>query len=366
MSYVLTFIISFLTAMAVVPTMIRMARIRGWYDSVGGRKLHKGKIPRLGGVGIACGFFVAVVIVYFIYNPLGKLRSPGMRFWLLMAVGAGYQILGLVDDFIGLAARLKFVVQIALAIAVVALGYGFSYVEVPFAPYRLTLGVFGPAITVLWIVGVANAVNLIDGMDGLAGGLAFISSATWVVLFYMNAQYLPAIVATAAGGAILGFLFFNFPPANIFMGDSGSLFIGFLLAIVPLLGGVQYQGETGLLPAITICLIPLLDTVSAILRRWRIGVSFFTADRFHVHHKLLNLGFNVRQTLAILYGLDVLLSAAAVSTIYVSMRISFILMVTSWVLVLAFYLALHYLKQNEVKLIARPEESRRFNEEPEE
>lgn len=373
MSFLLTFVLSFLACAAFLPIVLKIARANGWYDSTGGRKIHTGNIPRLGGVGMALAFFVTFLIVYAVYSPLGKLPSPGLRFWFLLVIGLGFHLLGLADDFVDLRGRLKFVIQILLGLAVIALGFGFTVIELPFPPFELRLGIFGPIITLLWIVGLCNAMNLIDGLDGLAGGVAFIGCALWAVLFYMQAQYLPAIVATAAGGAILGFLFFNFPPASIFMGDSGSLFLGFILAILPLLGNARSQGETGLLQAITISLVPLLDTVAAILRRWRHGVSFFTADRYHIHHKLLNLGFDIRQVLVIIYGLCMILGAAVLSTIYTSGTLGFIFMVLSWALVGGFFVVLHYLKENKVKLIRRGEvaeerSARRdaFNKEPEE
>jgi UDP-GlcNAc:undecaprenyl-phosphate GlcNAc-1-phosphate transferase len=351
MSYLLTFIISLFLCLAIIPGVLRVARSRGWFDRAGARKIHTGQVPRLGGIGIALSFFATTVLVYVIFSPSGKLPSPGFRFWLLMLVGLGFNVLGLIDDFVELGGRLKLVFQVLLAVAVVALGFGFTVLELPFAPYRVELGVLGPILTVLWIVGICNAINLIDGMDGLAGGVAFIACATWAVLFYKDAQYLPAIAATAAGGAILGFLFFNFPPANIFMGDSGSLLLGFLIAVIPLLGSVAYERETGLLPAVTIALVPIFDTVSAVLRRWRLGVSLFTPDQFHIHHKLLNLGFSTRQSLVIVYGLCVFLGAAVLVATLIGARAGFALMIASWAIVGAFFLVMHYLKVKKVRLL---------------
>jgi UDP-GlcNAc:undecaprenyl-phosphate GlcNAc-1-phosphate transferase len=203
---------------------------------------------------------------------------------------------------------------------------------------------------VLWIVGIANAVNLLDGMDGLAGGISLIGVAVWAILFFKSGQSLPAQAACAAAGAILGFLFFNFPPASIFMGDSGSLFLGYLLAVLPLLGYSQNQMESGLVPAITVCLIPILDTFAAILRRWRRGVSFLTPDKYHVHHKLLNLGFSTRQILAIIYTLCIVLGACVLAGIYVSPFLSFVLMMAGWAVCGSIFVVLHFLKKNNIRL----------------
>ena len=365
MSYLLTFIVSLFLCLAMIPVVLRISHSRGWYDRSGGRKIHVGQVPRLGGVGIAISFFATTVFVYMLFGPSGRLPSPGIRFWILMFVGLCFNVLGLIDDFADLKGRLKLVIQVILAIAVVALGFGFTVLELPFAPYRINLGVVGSILTVLWIVGICNAINLIDGMDGLAGGVVFIACATWAVLFYKDAQYLPAIAATAAGGAILGFLFFNFPPANIFMGDSGSLLLGFLIAVIPLLGSVGHEGETGLLPAVTIALVPLLDTLSAVLRRWRLGISFFTPDQFHIHHKLLNLGFNTRQALVIIYALCVILGAAAIVATRIGSSSGFVLMLVSWAVVGAFFLVMHYLKVKKVRLLNKSAmESSHFGDGP--
>jgi UDP-GlcNAc:undecaprenyl-phosphate GlcNAc-1-phosphate transferase len=365
MSYLLTFVFSFILSVGLIPLILRISRKRGWYDGKDARKLHEGDIPRLGGVGMAIGFFVSIIAVYSVFAAMGRLPSVDWRFWAMLGIGAGFHVLGLLDDFLDLRARLKFLVQVALALAVVVAGFGFTIIEVPFSPYIINLGILGPPITLLWIVGICNAINLMDGIDGLAGGVTFIAAAIWAVLFYKNFQYLPAMVATAAGGAILGFLFFNFPPANIFMGDSGSLLLGFILAVLPLLGGKWNQGTTGLLTAVTICFVPIMDTIAAVIRRWRAGLSFFTPDRFHVHHKLLNLGFSTRQVLAIVYALCVLAGASALCTIYLRDSLAFVFMVLSWALIGIFFIILHFLKENEVKLINRPDGDRKhFGDDP--
>lgn len=355
MSYLMTFVSAFILAIFILPFVLRLSHKRGWYDTTGGRKIHKGNVPRLGGIGVTYAFFISFLIVFAIFNPPGRLPSPGYRFWLLLALGACCHALGLADDFRDLRGKFKFAIQFLIAALIVGLGYWFRVVELPCAPYELSLGWVGMPLTVLWIVGIFNAINLIDGMDGLAGGLVFIACATWAVIFYMRAEYLPAMVATAAGGAIFGFLFFNFPPASIFMGDSGSLFLGFVLAILPLIGSGRHEGDTGLIQSVTICLIPIGDTIAAILRRWRLGVSFFTADRYHVHHKLLNLGLNTRQSLAIIYTLAVISGAAALSPLYFGPAASFAMMLSAWVFIFVVFMVMHYFKVNEIVLVDRRE-----------
>lgn len=355
MTFLLTFVLSFVLVLAFIPLIIGLARRRGWFDSTGGRKIHSGEIPRLGGIGIALGFLLAFPSSILIVRGLfpGE-ATPSLSFWILFAAGYGYHILGLVDDFRNLGAKLKFAVQFLLALAVVLAGFYFRVVEVPVAPYRIELGFFGPAVTILWIMGIANALNLIDGMDGLSSGIALIGSGVWAMLYLKSGQYLPALAAISASGAILGFLFYNFPPASIFMGDSGSLFLGYLLAVLPLLGKPGSQMETGLVPAVTICLIPIMDTGAAILRRWRWRVSFFTADKYHLHHKLMNLGFEQRQILAIIYGLCAILGTTVLASVYASPYLSFILMMASWIFCAGCFLVLHFLKEKNVRLFKGP------------
>jgi UDP-GlcNAc:undecaprenyl-phosphate GlcNAc-1-phosphate transferase len=349
MTFVIIMALSFFIAVVVVPMVGRRARAAGMFDRTSARKIHTGQIPRLGGVGIAAGFFIAAIVVYAVMPLMNRSLVVDWRLWIALAAGAGYWVLGLIDDFKPLRATLKFVVQFALAIAVVAAGFYFKIIEFPVKPYAIDLAWFGPVLTVLWIVGIVNAINLIDGMDGFAGGIALIAAVVWTLLFYKEGQYLPALVAVAMAGSVFGFLFYNFPPASIFMGDSGSLLLGYLLAVLPLLGSGGSDLDAGLIPAITICFIPILDTFAAILRRWKLHVSFFTPDRYHVHHKLLNLGFSNRQILAIIYSLCAALGATVLASVYLNPRVSFTLMMIGWAVCGAIFIALHYLKENKVR-----------------
>lgn len=351
----MTFLIALFVASALslilTPAVISLSKRKGWYDSVGERKIHTGQIPRLGGMAIALSFYIAFLASIGVISTLypGRIDFEP-SFVVLLASGLGFHLLGLADDFKNLKAKLKFGVQILLAIAVVATGHYFRSIEIPLAPYRLELGLMGPVLTVVWIAGISNALNLIDGMDGLAGGIAIIGAGVWAILYLKTGQYLPALVALTAVGAIFGFLFFNFPPATLFMGDSGSLFLGFILAVLPLLGSAGTSMETGIVPAITICLIPILDTFAAMLRRWRRRVSFFTADKFHLHHKLLNLGFSARQILAIIYGLSSLLGFCVLAAVYATPILSFWLMMGGWLAWGAIFVLLHLLKERQVRL----------------
>jgi UDP-GlcNAc:undecaprenyl-phosphate/decaprenyl-phosphate GlcNAc-1-phosphate transferase len=356
MSYLLAFILAMGISIALIPLIIHWARKRNIFDAHDERKIHSGNIPRLGGLAIYLGFLVGFCIAAFIIGRLYPSFAIPSVFWIIFGAGFGFHVLGLVDDLRGgLRARFKFLIQFLLAVVVVAAGYSFRVLELPFAPYRLELGFFGPVITVFWIVGLSNALNLIDGMDGLAGGIAMIGTAVWALFFFKTGQTFPALVTFVLCGAIGGFLFYNFPPASIFMGDSGSLFLGFILAVVPLLGAPTGQAESGLIQAVTICLIPVLDTFAAILRRWRLGVSFFTPDKYHVHHKLLNLGFQPRYILVIIYALCIGLGATVLVSIFVNPQLSFYLMMGGWAFCGCIFIVLHFLKEKKVRFFGKAE-----------
>ena len=354
MTFMLVFMLSVFLSLLLTPIVTHLANRKGWFDSVGERKIHTGNIPRLGGMAISLGFLISFFLSLLIINSI----KPGAlwltpRFLVLIAAGYGFHILGLVDDFRNLKGRVKFLFQFVLAIAIVASGYYIGSVELPMEPFRVDLGFWGPIVTVIWIVGVTNALNLMDGMDGMASGVAFIGALVWAAVYLKTGQQLPALVALSMAGAIFGFLFFNFPPANIFMGDSGSLFLGFILSVLPLLGNSEAQMQTGLVPAITICLIPILDTFAAMIRRWRRGVSFFTPDKYHLHHKLLNLGFAPRQILAIIYSLCALLGCSVLVGVYVEPRLSFWLMTGSWAAFGAIFVLLHFLKEKKIQFFSK-------------
>lgn len=350
MTFLIDFIIAFTVASILIPVVLRIAHTRRLFDRKEEHKTHAGDIPRLGGIGIAAGFLTALISAILVARVQHGPYFPGARFWGLLSAGIGFHGLGLVDDFRNLPGRAKLFVQILLAAAVVACGYYFRTVEIPGILSRTELGVFGPLITVVWIVGVSNAYNLLDGMDGMAGGVAFIAFGVWAAFYLKDGQYLPTLLAVAGAGSVLGFLFYNFPPAAIFMGDSGSLFLGFLSAVLPLLGTEQGSGDLALISAITISLLPILDTITAILRRWKNKVSFFTADKFHLHYKLQNLGLTTRQILAYTYSTCAILGTAVLAGAYVDRRIGGYLMMGSWALGIAFFIVLHFLKERNIRI----------------
>jgi UDP-GlcNAc:undecaprenyl-phosphate/decaprenyl-phosphate GlcNAc-1-phosphate transferase len=333
-------------SLVMMPIIILIADKQHWFDEVNSRKIHTGNIPRLGGIGIFWSFAVTMALaIVFVPNCAVGL---GKNWWLLIAPVIAILVIhfiGLADDFQSLRARFKFMLQIGAAILVVACGFYFKRVYLPIPPYDIDLGWGGRVLTVIWIVGITNAINLIDGMDGLSSGISIIAAATFGTMYLLQGELFPATIAFALVGALIGFLCFNFPPAKIFMGDSGSTFLGFVLALLTVFdGNGDGYSEVGLLSAITVLIIPVFDTFAAMIRRRRNGISFLVPDRLHLHHKMLNLGLGVRSILAIVYAVCILLGATAISTLYLEKTAGFILQTASWAVCLGLFILLHYLQ----------------------
>ncbi|PKQ22131.1 MAG: undecaprenyl/decaprenyl-phosphate alpha-N-acetylglucosaminyl 1-phosphate transferase [Actinobacteria bacterium HGW-Actinobacteria-5] len=247
---------------------------------------------------------------------------------------------GLFDDFHELRARWKLLLQSLAAIILVVAGFRFRMIPLP--GNLVDLGYLSYPLSFLWIVGVSNAINMIDGMDGLAGGLVAIAAFTYGIVYTSVGNSAAAITAFILAGAVLGFLFHNYPPAKIFMGDSGSLFLGIAIATLPLLGRGAYSESSGLFVGITLVLIPVFDVFAAILRRLRRGVSVMSPDKEHLHHKVMSLGFEQRTVLLMIYAVDLLLSCLVLSGLILPYRIFFSLLVLSWFITVLSFIWLHF------------------------
>ena len=333
------------------PFVIWVSNRNGWYDRHDSRKIHSGRIPRLGGVAIFASFALA-----FVAGSLLGVRNRNGQTWsgeflpVTIAVIIVF-IAGLVDDFRPVRARYKFIIQMAAAILVVSTGFHFRFLVLPFPPYRLEMGWFGYPLSVLWIVGITNAINMIDGMDGLSGGIALIAAGVYGMLYSGLGGQVPGLLAFSLAGAVIGYLFFNLPPARIFLGDAGAYFIGFMLAVLPLLHKGQHTDKFGIMGAITVLVVPIMDVFAAIWRRVRDKRSVMDPDRHHLHHKLLALGFSTRQILAIVYASCLFLGATALSALYLPLAWSYVLMVSAWVFFAVLFGVLHILKHKAVVLI---------------
>jgi UDP-GlcNAc:undecaprenyl-phosphate GlcNAc-1-phosphate transferase len=328
MMLVLTVLVAFAVSAAIMPLVISWAKRHEYYDDpLDPRKIHHGQIPRLGGIGIVVAF-VATVSAFALFTGQGA--QTGGHFWVVVACAVVIPVLGLVDDFRNLRARFKFAVELVAALAIVCAGFRFKELALPFRGRALELGALSYPLTMLWIIGVTNAMNLIDGMDGQAGGISALAALGAGAYFLLLGHSGGAMIAFALVGAVLGFLCFNFPPAKIFMGDAGSLFLGFILSIIPLLAPRVAVGEVAFFVSVTLLIIPIYDTFSAMLRRARAHVSFFTPDRLHLHHKLLDLGLSTKGVLAVVYSAQIVLDAVALSPLYLPYEISFWLIMGTW------------------------------------
>ncbi|MRS12198.1 MAG: undecaprenyl/decaprenyl-phosphate alpha-N-acetylglucosaminyl 1-phosphate transferase [Actinobacteria bacterium] len=296
------------TALGVTLALTPLVRLVGtrWgiVSHSGGRHVHHGAIPRIGGAAMFGGFAAAVFV-----------RWLGERLWgwppaltivgepvlgVLAGLGVMFAV-GLLDDVVDLSAGQKLAGQIIGAGIAFAGGVSIDFVGNPIAGGIQMLGFLSLPITLFWMVGFANVVNLIDGMDGLAAGITAIAAVSLLVLAEETNQPLAAVLAAALVGVCVGFLRYNFNPASIFMGDSGALFLGFALACISLLGVMKSVAAITLVVPLLIIGVPVFDTLSAIIRRRRSGRPVHEADKGHIHHRLLGRGFTVRQTVLIIY-----------------------------------------------------------------
>ncbi len=270
------------------------------------RRMHKKPIPRLGGLAIYGGFLCSILI-------FGQLDET----MLCVLLGAAIIVaLGIFDDVLALGAKLKFVVQIVAAAIPVCIGDLQIGLFTNLNPLSDTpfvhLGILAVPVTIIWIVGITNAVNLIDGLDGLAVGVSSIAAITMLAVALLTGNMPIAITMAALAGACLGFMPYNKNPAKMFMGDTGSTFLGYMLATVSIMGLFKFYAVISFAVPFLILGLPIFDTANAIIRRVAAGRSPMSPDRGHVHHKLIDMGFNQKQAVAILYAISATLGLTAV------------------------------------------------------
>ena len=309
----IAFLLGLVTAFVVTPFSMRIAKKYGAIDVPNDRRVNKKPMPRLGGIAVIAGFFVSTIYLLISMSIEGKLVlfEEDMLWLKLVGFFVGIIILGItcfIDDTKGIHSLTKLIVQIVAALIVVACGIRIENFEIPFLNGQSELNiVLSYIITVCWIVGVTNAINLIDGLDGLSSGISLISCISLLIIFTLNGSPLIAIVLiTALGGAISGFLPYNFNPAKTFIGDTGSNFLGFSLAVISILGVAKTYTALVLIAPIIVLALPIFDTLFAIFRRIKNGKSLkavFKADKGHLHHRLMQKGYTQKQAVFILYGI---------------------------------------------------------------
>jgi UDP-GlcNAc:undecaprenyl-phosphate GlcNAc-1-phosphate transferase len=304
-TFFVAFLISLMVALVLTLVVRNRAHAWGWLDQANSsRKVHVRPIPRLGGIGIVGGFFAPLCALFLVDSGVGfQFRAQTALVAGLFIGGALIAGLGLYDDLRGTGARLKFGVQFAVALGLYALGFRIEVLANPFG-MELSLGMLSLPFTVLWVVGVINALNLIDGLDGLAGGVAFFGVGTNFILALARGDVLLCLLMATLAGAILGFLVFNFNPASIFMGDTGSMFLGFVLAAVSIKTSTKSGTAVSMLVPVMSLGLPIMDTLLAMVRRSLMGRPMFSADKEHIHHRLMSrLLLSHRGTVLVLYGL---------------------------------------------------------------
>ena len=298
--------VALLISFIATPVVKALAQKMGAVDvPKDGRRMHDHPIPRMGGLAIFFGFLLSTLL----FVPM----SQSLRGMLLG--GIIIVILGMLDDIYALPALPKLLVQIFAALVAVLHGNVIQVLSNPniFSsnPYW-TLGIWAIPVTVIWIVAITNAVNLIDGLDGLAVGVATISSLTMLVIAMLVSDGLVALMMAALAGGCIGFMPYNLIPAKIFMGDTGSTFLGFILATASIQGLFKFYTIVSFAVPFLMLGLPLFDTCFAILRRVAKGQNPMSPDRSHVHHRLIDVGFNQKQAVAILYIISAILGLSAV------------------------------------------------------
>ena len=307
------FLAATLGALLLTPAVAWAARSRNLVDRPGARRVHASAVPRIGGLAIAIAMLVpfAVLIAKHGFLDESVHQIEGAKLAVILGASVFMMIVGLVDDIRGLPARVKFLTQIVAAVAICAFGIRISVISVK-GVFTLNLGWLGCPLTVLWIVGITNAVNLIDGLDGLCAGICAVTCAVVGIFAVYTGHTLVAALMASLLGSLVGFLYFNFNPARIFMGDSGTYFLGFLLAATSVMCCTKATAFVALaLPALALG-VPIFDTLFSILRRFLERRSIFAPDRSHIHHRLVDMGLRQRHVVIFLYVVTALAAGMGV------------------------------------------------------
>ena len=322
--YLIVFVETALLSWLLVPWIIRVAKRWGIVDKPGDRKVHRDTKPLLGGIAIFISFISVIVVNLIGYvtlfqkgwiqsnlPPLSSFHSNLISAWpqltIILAGGLGIHLLGLVDDILKgkLTYKSKFPIQVMIVLAVALLG-----IRVEFMPGH----VLDVLVTSIWIVGMTNSFNLLDNMDGLTAGVAIISAGILFILAVMQGQVFFALLLAGLAGSCLGFLYYNFNPSKLFMGDSGSLFIGYMFGTLTATGSYVVESSQTMLPIlipVLVLSIPLYDTFSVMFIRWREKRPLFIGDKRHFSHRLVELGLSQRQSVVLIYLLGLCVGLVA-------------------------------------------------------
>ncbi len=294
-------IVALFASILLTPLVKRLAFRIGAVDAPNYRKVHSRIMPRLGGLAIFLSFLIGLLIL-----------RPDSQYIVAIVIGATLIIItGVLDDMYEISAKAKMLGQLAAAgIIVFYGGIQIEFITLPFGG-ELEFGFLSIPVTILWIIGITNAINLIDGLDGLAAGVSTIALITLSVMAFIMSNFFVLAVAALLACSTIGFLFYNFHPAKIFMGDTGALFLGFMIAVLSLLGFKNITMVSFIIPVIMLG-VPISDTFFAIVRRVRNKQKWSDPDKSHLHHRLIDIGFSHRQTVLIIYGIAAMFGLFAI------------------------------------------------------
>jgi len=367
LKYLILFLLAFACSLLFTPVVEAVARKLGALDLPGGRKVHDHPIPRLGGFSIFVTFNLILVIasqIDFFFFPTDFLKEINFL-WLTVASVIMLGV-GAVDDFRRIPSSIKFFSQIIAGLIVALACVKIQVITLPFG--TIDLGIWSIPVTILWVVAITNAINLLDGLDGLAAGTSFIVCLAMFGISLLNQNIGIALCSAILAGSIIGFLKYNFYPASIFLGDSGAYFLGFILSVLPLLGGLKGTATFAILIPILALGLPIIDTGLSMVRRllrslhimeideekneikffFLDGFSMFRADRDHIHHRLLRMGFTQRKAVILLYAISLILGGLAFFSVYFK-NINYALFLTT--IGLASYMGVKKLGYSEIQIL---------------
>lgn len=333
--HLIAFLIAAVVVLWTTPDVRTIGIKSGHVDKPSERKVHQRPMVRLGGVSIFAGTIISLMVVWWL-GGFGNLSpEKEWQIWGVILGGVGFFIIGLTDDLLNLSPLARLIMQMIVAACSWNAGVSIDFITIPTLGI-VHLGWLSLPITVVWLVGMVNAINWIDGLDGLAAGVSGISALVMLVVSLYMQQPAAALIAAALAGAAIGFLRYNFNPAQIFMGDGGSYFMGFTLAAVAIIGLVKIPAFTAVFLPYVILAVPIVDMSAVILSRLSSGKSPFVADKRHLHHRLLKAGLSHRWAVLFIYSLALWAGSLALaiagipSGIIITCVASSLLCYTSW------------------------------------
>ncbi|MGP4078985.1 glycosyltransferase family 4 protein [Pseudalkalibacillus sp. R45] len=323
--FILSFLIPCLTVLILTPYVKKFAIRIHAVDHPDQRKVHGKVMARLGGLAI----FIGVVVGYFT-SGLYTEEVTGITLAGIVII-----LTGLFDDLYTLSPKIKLGGQILAALLVISSGLTIDILNLPFIG-MFEVGIWAYPLTLIWIIGITNSINLIDGLDGLAAGISSIVIGTIAVMAFLNGNVLILTIALVILGSVIGFLVYNFHPAKIFMGDTGSLFLGYMISVLSILGLYKSVTLFSFVVPIILLGVPIFDTIFAIIRRIANKKPITAPDKGHLHHRLITLGISHRNTVLIIYGFSIIFSTAAIlfssATLWVAIVITIVLLFATQVL----------------------------------